>query len=135
MISTKRMIGRAMFVALLPALMLNCGACHKVVDPPAVRIVVDEIATSELTSGLDSAYAYSYRFPAANPDSLLRLLVDRGIPVARGWEAIDYLCMDPMGPRFTIELARDDARVTAYDFERGVGRLWCSTRLRRYTVQ
>jgi hypothetical protein len=124
-------------IILFAALALGVSSCCEVVDPPpaSTEIVVDEVASGEAVTMVDTALTYVYRFAQVNPDSVLRALVAHGIPVVRGWEAIDYLCKDAIGPRFTIELASADGRIGSYDFDHGNGRLGCSTKLRRYTVK
>jgi hypothetical protein len=89
-----------------------------------------------LPDEFDSLTTFTYVFPAVNAESVLVALLDRGIPARDGWRPVDNLCEDPIGPRFTVQLARDDSRILEHDFVRGaVGRLLCATQLMWYRVQ
>lgn len=68
----------------------------------------------------------------AEPESLLLVLCEAGIPVRRAWLPLENECMDPRGPAFTVELAHDDKRMGEFDFIRGNGRLECAPRLQHY---
>jgi hypothetical protein len=123
-------------ITLTALIVLSAASCHKAVDPQTPpEIVIDEVSGSEALASLDTARTYMYSWPLGKADSLIHLLVDRGLPVVHGWDAIDYLCADPIGSRFTVELSRADSSIQAYNFVHSVGPLACSTRLRRYTVQ
>ena len=82
----------------------------------------------------DPSRSYEYQFVAANPDSLLRVLLRAGLAVDQAWLPLDNLCMDPRGPRFTVELARPSDRIARFDFVPGTGRLACATQLRHFLV-
>jgi hypothetical protein len=125
---------RMLPIPLLALCLLGWLSCSSDVESPLIGVGHDEVASSTVVPGIDTSRTYMYNAPSVNADSILALLIKDGIPVEYGWEAIDYLCADPMGPRFTVELHHDDARITAYGFVRGVGRLACATRLKRYTV-
>jgi len=77
---------------------------------------------------------YEYSFAEANPESLLKVLIRARIPVVVAWEPLDNACMDPLGPRFTVGLTRDDPRMAEFNFRHGNGRLACSQRIRKYVI-
>jgi hypothetical protein len=97
-------------------------------------VLQDIVPASTVVGTIDSTRTYEYRFPQADPDSLLLVLWNAGLPVTQAWLPLDNLCADPRGPVFTVELAGPDAAITAFDFSLGTGRLACATRLRRYRV-
>lgn len=98
-------------------------------------ILTEQITADELPSTFDETRTYMLR-PGQPQDAeiLLRAMWAEGIRPARAWLPLDNRCMDPIGPRFTVELAKDDARIGDFGFDRGVGRLFCSTVLVRYTI-
>ncbi|HXG01392.1 MAG TPA: hypothetical protein VNL69_11405, partial [Bacteroidota bacterium] len=73
-------------------------------------------------------------YAEVNPDSVLMALWMSGVPVVQGWLPLDNICMDPVGPRFTVELEKTDARVEKFDFLPGSGRLLCATKVRNYRI-
>jgi len=109
---------------------LSCQSPSQVVEP---LFQVTPISGSQLPQQL-TEWTYSYKFTTVNPESLLAVLVKSGIPVSQAWLPLDNLCMDPVGPRFTIELTQQDDRVFNFDFVRGTGRLACATHLKWYRL-
>lgn len=83
---------------------------------------------------LDPGRSYESVLEVVDPQVRLRDLLDRGIPVARAWLPLDYLCLDPIGPRLTVELSRPDAAILDFGFRQGTGRLACATTLEQFTV-
>lgn len=92
------------------------------------------ISSNDLPLEFNEERTFFYSSNSANADSLLATLNDAGIRIVRAWQPLDNLCVDPIGPRFTVELATNDERVFAYGFARGVGRLRCSPALILFTV-
>jgi hypothetical protein len=122
---------RGFALAASAALLLGCAGSPT--HPVESDIEVTEVPRSELPV-LDPARTYEHDFAAVDPDSVLATLLAAGIPVTRGWLPLDNLCLDPRGPRFTVELSHPDARTLQLDFGQGTGRLVCATTLRRYVV-
>ena len=112
------------------------GACGDgPARPAAGQIDSMVIGLAGLPDEFDSLTTFTYVFPSVDAESVLVALLDVGIPVRYAWRPLDNLCMDPVGPRFTVQLYRDDSRMLDHDFVRGaVGRLLCATRLMRYEV-
>lgn len=119
--------------ALVASAALLLGCAGSPTRPVESDIDVTTIPRSELPP-LDPARTYEHDFAQVDPDSVLAALLAAGIPVTRAWLALDNLCLDPRGPRFTVELSHPDVRILELDFDLGMGRLACATTLRRYTV-
>ena len=119
-----------------PLLGLVLGACRAVpVQAAAGRIDSIVIDRTGLPDEFDSLTTFTYVFPSVDAESVLVALLDAGIPVRYAWRPLDNLCMDPVGPRFTVQLDRDDPRMLDHDFVRGaVGRLLCATRIMWYQI-
>lgn len=81
---------------------------------------------------LDPTRTYHYTFTLVDPDTTLRGLLQAGIPVSRAWMPLDNFCLDPIGPRFTVELTTRDQRIESLNFQRGEGRLACASQFRQY---
>jgi hypothetical protein len=114
----------------ITALAIGCGGSPM---RPVDDIDVTTIPRSELPP-LDPARTYEHDFAQVDPDSVLAALLAARVPVARAWLPLDNLCLDPRGPRFTVELSRPDDRILGLDFDQGMGQLACATTLRRYIV-
>jgi len=102
------------------------------------NITTSVIPKSELPQRILSdttrTFAYFGNQPA-NHDSLLQVLCNSGIGVTEAWFPLDYLCLDPIGPRLTVELSSADPRIKTYGFRNGFGnRLICATQLKRFVV-
>jgi hypothetical protein len=99
-------------------------------------IVAEEISVEELPGEFDESRTFHLRHAQLqDPERLLRELWAKGIRPTRAWQPLDNpMCMDPLGPTFTVELELDDQRILAFNFERGVGRLYCATRLTAYVI-
>lgn len=113
--------------ALALALQAGCEA-----DPAAPELRTSELAGSEVVLPADSL-VFKYLLATVDADSLLRLMRADGVPVREAWLPLEDLCMDPLGPRFTVALSRAFEEITAYHFERGSGIRACTVRVRRYT--
>ena len=101
-------------------------------DTPAIRTFV--VTSQDLPAEFDSARTFHYNFVCSNPESLLTTLWSSDLRVWQAWFPIDDLCMDPVGPRFTVELESGDSAIREFDFSPGDGRLHCATRLKRFIV-
>jgi hypothetical protein len=112
------------------------GACGDApVQLAGGRIDSTVIDWTGLPDEFDSLTTFTYAFPSVNAESVLVVLLDAGIPVRYGWQPLDNLCADPIGPRFTVQLYRYDSRMLEHDFVRGaVGRLLCATQIMWYQV-
>ena len=110
------------------------ATCHVfgTADRPTIREFA--VTSSDLPAEFDSTLTYHYDFVCANPESLLTELWNDGLRVWQAWLPLDNMCMDPIGPRFTVELEAGDSGVRDFGFSPGDGRLHCSSRLKRYTV-
>lgn len=118
----------ALALGLALALAAGCDPAGPDDAEPAVTLV----AASELPATPAAGLVYRYRFASANADSLLRRLRAAGVPLREAWQPIEDLCMDPLGPRFTVLLSRPFPRIAALDFEPGSGIRACTVRVRRY---
>ncbi len=101
-------------------------------DEPTIRSLV--VTSRDLPVEFDSTRTYHYNYLCTNPESLLTALWDADVRVWQAWLPLDNMCMDPVGPRFTVELESEDASVSDLDFSPGDGRLHCATRLKRFVV-
>ena len=118
----------------LPVLLALTFGCQTEVTPPEPDFTTELLAASQLPNLRDSTTIYEYTFSAVNPDSVLRALSRARLPLREAWYPLDNLCMDPIGPRFTVELAQEDLRIVKFDFTKGSGRLGCATMLKRYFI-
>ena len=121
----------SMWVALTSSLVAAPPHQHSKVPEPRFHVAV--IPATQLPAEF-TARTFSYRFNEVNADSLLAVLAESKIRVHQAWVPIDNMCMGPVGPRFTIELTRNDKRVAGFGFAKGPGRLQCATRLKWYTL-
>ena len=127
------MFMRARHYASVLLLGLALG-CHGGQAPTELQLDTDVIPAADILPPQDPAATYEYAFSAVNPDSVLRTLLDAGLPLRQAWMPLDNLCLDPRGPRFTVELMEPDHRMAGFDFLLGTGRLACATRVRHYMV-
>jgi hypothetical protein len=131
------MLGRfRQLVRWTPLLALALGACRDTPLQPAAGLIDSTVIDlTGLPDEFDSLTTFTCVFPAVNAESVLVALLDGGIPVRYAWQPLDNRCADPIGPRFTVQLYRDDPRMLAHDFVRGaVGRLLCATRIVWYQI-
>ena len=120
-------------VAALLCLALSCETGIGTSGVPSIETRI--VGAGDFSQAADTALTYEYRFSAVNPDSLLIALWKARIPVVQAWLPLDNRCMDPRGPRFTVELAREDPRMAEFQFMKGTGRLACATMLKRFTFR
>ncbi|MER3524785.1 MAG: hypothetical protein C4326_12235 [Ignavibacteria bacterium] len=116
------------------ALMTLLAACQSStgVEQPAIHSTT--LSVTSLPKVFDESRMFHYKYAQVNSDSVLMELWLAGIPVVQGWLPLDNHCMDPIGPRFTVELAKPLDAILKFDFENGSGRLMCATKVRRYIV-
>jgi hypothetical protein len=116
----------------LLALALGCGGEASPLDVPVIESEI--VSTADVWAQIDPARTYWSRFSSVEPESLIVALWQAELPVSRAWQPLDDRCMDPIGPRFTVELQGPDLRILEHNFETGPGRLLCSTTLEQFTV-
>ena len=104
----------------------------KPVDGPKIQTSI--IPVSALPQQFDEERVFEYMYAKVDPESVLTELWKADIPVAQAWLPLDNLCMDPRGPRFTVDLTKVDVRIAEFQFTHGSGRLHCATMLKRYVI-
>jgi hypothetical protein len=110
-------------------MVIKSGAC----DIQTTMIPVSELQQNVI-SDTTRIYAYFGQQPV-KPDSLLQALCTSGISVKQAWLPLDDRCDNPIGARFTVELAGPDNRIEAHGFKRGFGNLLlCATQLKKFTL-
>jgi len=92
------------------------------------------ISVTKLPRQFDAKRTFHYGFSTVNPESMLTELWNAHIYVSEAWLPLDNLCVDPIGPRFTVVLKKEVARISDFHFTRGPGRLACATKLKRFTI-
>jgi hypothetical protein len=98
-------------------------------------ITATTISVDQLPAEFDGTRTYHYRVGSvADPQGLLVALWDAGLESRRAWQPLDNLCLDPVGPQFTVEFVMDDPRIADHGFERADGHLRCATTLTAYTI-
>jgi hypothetical protein len=125
-----RLVGRpGGYSSLRRVLVVNSGACNIQTAVIPVSALPQSVASDTMRT-----FAYFGSQPA-KPDSLLQAFCASGISVKQAWLPLDDRCANPIGPRFTVELAGADNRLAAHGFKRGFGHLLlCATQLKRFTV-
>ena len=98
------------------------------------RFVVSTISADQLPAEFIAGRTFHASSDVSNPDSLLNRLLKAKLRVTRAWQPLDNICMGPIGPRFTVELATPDERILKFRFAAGDGRLRCATKLKRFVV-
>jgi len=117
---------------LVAACLLGAVGCED--DAPFEPGFQSEVVSAaDVLARLDTARTYEYRFSMIEPESLLVVVARTDLPLEYAWWPLDYRCLDPLGPRLTVELQRADPRILDLDFQKGTGRLVCATMLRQYT--
>jgi hypothetical protein len=118
------------------SILVLCLGCHSVTHESAEpRIESANISVGQLPAEFDPLRTYHYRAGAVDdPRRMLLALWDLGLESRRAWQPLDNLCLDPVGPQFTIEFVSDDPRITEQGFDRADGRLRCATKLIAYTI-
>lgn len=101
-------------------------------DNPTIRASV--MSVQDLPAEFDSTRTYHYAFVCTNPESLITELWNADVGVWQAWLPMDNMCMDPIGPRFTVELQGEDSAILDFNFSPGDGRLHCATSLKRFVI-
>ena len=111
-------------------------ACHSEsgmtrVIPAECAIESRTITAAQLPTEFDDSRTYYYRAAdLRDPKEMTCTLQQAGFNVTRAWQPLDNpLCMDPLGPTFTVELEMGNPAIVDHGFLGGVGRLSCATRL------
>lgn len=130
---------RISLLLLLPICLFAAMSCGRNAVSSEPEIVVDEADAQQIFATLDTACTYRYHDFTEKQDSLLRMLIARGLPVERAFQPLDRFidtpCSDPFGPYFVVVLARADARIEALGFTHGTGGIGCAGNVRRYVVK
>ena len=129
------MIGRAFSAAAVSILLLSVGCDSGTLERADPEITAVTISVDQLPAEFDGTRTYHYRVGSvADPRGMLVALWDSGLESRRAWQPLDNLCLDPIGPQFTVEFVVDDPRIADHGFERADGRLRCATTLTAYTI-
>ena len=129
------MIGRAFSAAAFSVLLLSVGCHSGTLERAGPEITAATISVDRLPAEFDASRTYHYRVGSvADPRGMLVALWDSGLESRRAWQPLDNLCLDPIGPQFTVEFVVDDPRIADHGFERADGRLRCATTLTAYTI-
>jgi hypothetical protein len=123
----------ASLLIVVATLASGCHSPGREISEPTIESSL--ITVEQLPAEFDAGRTYSYRASRVDrPEDLIRTLWYAGIRTRLAWEPLDDRCADPIGPRFTVELVRDNPSITEYGFDKGVGRLHCATMLMAYEV-
>ena len=127
---------RCRFVPLLLVGALASMGCHSSGHGPSEPNIQSSLITvDQLPTEFDQTRTYHYQANRVDkPEDLIRSLWDAGIRTRLGWNPLDDRCLNPIGPRFTVELVRDAPRIADFGFARGDGYLYCATTLIAYDV-
>ena len=129
------MIGRAFSVAAYSILLLSVGCHSGTMERADPEITATTISVDQLPAEFDGTRTYHYRVGSvADPRGMLIALWDSGLESRRAWQPLDNLCLDLIGPQFTVEFVVDDPRIVDHGFERADGRLRCATTLTAFTI-
>ena len=130
------MIRRSFSVVAFSVLLLSVGCHSGTLDRTGPAITATTISVDQLPSEFEPTRTYHYRLGSVtDPQGMLMALWDSGLESRRAWQPLDNpLCLDPVGPQFTVEFVLDDPRIAGQGFERGDGRLHCATSLTAYTI-
>jgi hypothetical protein len=129
------MLKPAFSVAAFSLFVLSAGCQSGTLERPDPQITAETISADHLPAQFDATRTYHYRLgTVTDPPAILAALWDSGLESTRAWQPLDNLCLDPVGPQFTVEFARDDPRIADEGFARADGRLRCATMLTAYTI-
>ncbi|MGD2155028.1 MAG: hypothetical protein PVG79_17320 [Gemmatimonadales bacterium] len=123
------------------ALATGCGEEtspeYSIFEGEQTRVPVIEsqiVSTADVWAQIDTSRTYWSLTSNVHPESLIVELWQAELSVTRAWQPLDDRCFNPIGPRFTVELAESDERILKHDFDAGPGFILCSTTLEQYTV-
>lgn len=129
------MIRRSFSTVAFSVLLLSAGCHSGTLERTGPEITALTISADQLPTEFDGTRTYHYRLGGVtDPRGMLVALWDSGLKSRRAWQPLDNLCLDPVGPQFTVEFVMDDPRIAAHGFERADGRLHCATILTAYTM-
>ena len=129
------MITRTFSVVTLSVLLFCVGCNSGTGEHAGPVITAATISVDQLPAEFDGTRTYHYQIGSVtDPQGMLMALWDSGLEARRAWQPLDNLCLDPVGPQFTVELVTDDPRILDHGFERADGRLRCATTLTFYTI-
>jgi hypothetical protein len=129
------MVKPAFSIAAFSLLVLSVGCQSGTLDRPDPQITAATISVDELPAQFDDTRTYHYRLgTVTDPQAMLAALWESGLESTRAWQPLDNLCLDPVGPQFTVEFVRDYPRLDDEGFARADGRLHCATMLTAYTI-
>lgn len=129
------MITRSFSIVAFSVLLLGAGCDSGTLERTGPEITATTISAAQLPTEFDGTRTYHYRVGSVtDPQGMLAALWESGLESRRAWQPLDNLCLDPVGPQFTVEFVMDDPRIAAHGFERADGRLRCATTLTAYTV-
>jgi len=123
---------RFLMCAALIGVGIAVMSCQSATQPVAPAIESRIIEKAEFPQQLDTSRTYVYTSGSVNADSLIEEMVKADLPLSRAWLPLDNMCMDPVGPRFTVELTQPDQEIGTFGFVKGVGRLACATKAKLY---
>ena len=129
------MVRRLFAVVAFSLLLISAGCDSGTLERTGPVITATTISVGQLPAEFDATRTYHYRVGSVtDPQGMLTALWDAGLESSRAWQPLDNLCLDPVGPQFTVEFVMDDPRIAERGFERADGRLHCATTLTAYTV-
>lgn len=121
------------FLAGLAVYFLFFSGCKEAAVNGKPLISSITISANQLPN-LDPTRTYHFRTNELKPEETLMSLLQAGIPVQEAWLPLDNFCLDPIGPRFTVQLSRQDSKIENFGFDPGEGRLACSSKLKHYVL-
>lgn len=128
-------MSRSFSVAAFSALLVGVACQSGTLERAGPQITATTISVDQLPSEFDGTRTYHYTAGhVTDPRGMLEALWDSGLESSRAWQPLDNLCLDPVGPQFTVEFVLDDPRIAEQGFERADGRLFCATTLTAYTI-
>ena len=125
---------KSMMYAALTCIGILVMSCRSVTQPVAPTVRSTIIDKNEFPQSFDTSRTYVYMYTTVEADSLIEEMLKADIPLSRAWLPLDNMCMDPIGPRFTVELVQDDQSISRFGFVKGIGRLGCATKLKQYII-
>ena len=129
------MTTRSFSIVAFSVLLVGAGCHSTTLERAGPEITAATISADQLPAEFDGTRTYHYRVGSvADPQSLLVALWESGLESRRAWQPLDNLCLDPVGPQFTVEFVMDDPRIAEQGFARAEGRLRCATTLTAYTI-
>src|SRR6185436_8987094 len=113
------MIRRSFLIVAFSVLLLGAGCHSGTLERAGPVITATTISVDQLPTEFDGTRTYHYRVGSVtDPQGMLVALWESGLESKRAWQPLDNLCLDPVGPQFTVEFVMDDPRIAGYGFER-----------------